>query len=149
MLKHFVSASCGGEVCPCGKQATHKLGEEIPWDEPCMSCGQCINPDCAEIYHVFGQPARHNLTAYVCCACFTQVVGVAAGCPLTDLERRAVFVYHANHDSDQAFLPPGVILCPRCDGELVIIGSNTSHTAMFVECSLCRNAFRMASRQEL
>jgi len=55
--EHWVSASCGGEVCGCGAPATHKLGEEIMHDDP--------------------NPYRHNLTAYVCCACFRHVVGDA------------------------------------------------------------------------
>ena len=54
--KHFVSASCNGERCRiCKLPATHKLGEEIPRDDP--------------------MPARHNLTAYVCCAHFIEIVG--------------------------------------------------------------------------
>ncbi len=53
---HFVSASCDGERCRvCGKPATHKLGEEILHDDP--------------------NPARHNLTAYVCCQHFREIVG--------------------------------------------------------------------------
>ena len=55
--EHWVSASCGGEVCGCGAPATHKMGEEIMHDDP--------------------NPYRHNLTAYVCCACFRRVVGDA------------------------------------------------------------------------
>lgn len=54
--KHFVSASCNGERCRiCKLPATHKLGEEIPHDDPL--------------------PARHNLTAYICCAHFIEIVG--------------------------------------------------------------------------
>lgn len=54
--KHFVSASCGGEKCRiCGLPSTHKVGEEIPHDDPL--------------------PDRHNLTAYVCCAHFVEIVG--------------------------------------------------------------------------
>lgn len=53
---HFVSASCGGERCRvCGKTATHKIGEEIPHDDP--------------------QPIRHNYTAYVCCEEFRRLMG--------------------------------------------------------------------------
>lgn len=62
MPGHFVSKSCGGERCSvCKEPATHKLGEEIPYDEP--------------------GPFRHNLTAYVCCAHFTMVVGAVYPCP--------------------------------------------------------------------
>jgi len=53
---HFISASCQGQKCRiCSLPATHKVGEEIPHDDP--------------------MPARHNLTAYVCCAHFMEIVG--------------------------------------------------------------------------
>lgn len=52
----FVSATCKGEKCSvCGKNATNKLGEEIPYDDP--------------------NPNRHNLTAYVCREHFRMIVG--------------------------------------------------------------------------
>lgn len=57
-MSHFVSATCKGERCRCGAAATHKLGEEIPPDDPL--------------------PNRHELTAYVCCRHFAEVVGIAA-----------------------------------------------------------------------
>jgi len=64
-MKHFVSASCGGEKCRmCNEPATHKVGEEIQWDDPA--------------------PERHNLTAYVCCSHFLMIMGSAAGCSLFD-----------------------------------------------------------------
>ena len=56
---HFVSATCGGETCRCGQPATHKVGEEIAFDEPVKQ--------------------RHNLTAYVCCMCFTRAVARSNG----------------------------------------------------------------------
>jgi hypothetical protein len=47
-MEHFVSASCVGEKCSmCHSPATHKVGEEIPHDDP--------------------NQMRHNYTAYVCC----------------------------------------------------------------------------------
>ena len=53
---YFISGSCKGEICSvCGKDATNKLVEEIPSDEP--------------------DRMRHNLTAYVCRDHFTMVVG--------------------------------------------------------------------------
>ena len=57
---HPVSRYCQGVACRCGAPATHKLGEEIFDDDPL--------------------PIRHNLTAYVCCAHFVEVVGPAAPC---------------------------------------------------------------------
>ena len=63
MPDHFVSASCGGETCAvCRAPATHKLGECIMHDDP--------------------QPFRHELTAYVCCAHWRQVLGPAVSCPV-------------------------------------------------------------------
>lgn len=48
MTEHAVSAACRGEHCSmCRQPATHKVGEEILFDDP--------------------NPIRHNLTAYVCC----------------------------------------------------------------------------------
>ena len=58
---HFVSKSCDGETCACGAPATHKVGEEIPYDDPIR--------------------LRHNFTAYVCCACFRRIMGDAVDCP--------------------------------------------------------------------
>jgi len=61
MINHFVSASCGGEKCTmCGKDATHKVGEEIMHDDP--------------------NPGRHGYTAYVCCGCFTKIFGTRVSC---------------------------------------------------------------------
>lgn len=94
---HFVSKSCGGEICSmCHKPATHKVGEEIMHDEPCMECGdvfvsEAISPErakaaimkCKTMFHIAGPHAqRHNLTAYVCCGCFTKILGPATGCPV-------------------------------------------------------------------
>lgn len=60
-MEHHVSASCGGRNCYiCGKPSTHKVGEEIMWDDP--------------------MPNRHNYTAYVCCDCFTMILGPAVPC---------------------------------------------------------------------
>lgn len=60
-MKHFISSSCEGETCKiCEKPATHKVGEEIMWDDPHQS--------------------RHNYTAYVCCECFQMIFGPAVRC---------------------------------------------------------------------
>ena len=53
---HPISATCRGEKCRvCGRPATHKVGEEIPQDDPF--------------------PDRHNFTAYVCCEDFAVIFG--------------------------------------------------------------------------
>lgn len=67
---HFVSGSCQGVRCACGQDATHKVGEEIAHDDP-------------------SQGYRHNLTAYVCCQCFVNIVGdVATTCGVKRAELR-------------------------------------------------------------
>jgi hypothetical protein len=50
----WVSRSCAGEWCRCGRTASHKIGEVIMRDDP--------NPD------------RHELTVYQCCVCFRTTV---------------------------------------------------------------------------
>ena len=60
-MEHFVSDSCEGEVCSmCADPATHKVGEEIPSDDP--------------------ELMRHNYTAYVCCKHFRAIFGSAVPC---------------------------------------------------------------------
>jgi hypothetical protein len=54
----YVGSSCIGEIClvnNCGKDATHKIGEEILDGDP--------------------HPRRHNLTNYVCCEHYQMVLG--------------------------------------------------------------------------
>lgn len=66
VVGHFLSETCVGEVCGmCWREsgdpsqlptpATHKIGEEIPYDDP--------------------NQMRHNLTQYVCCAHFAAIMG--------------------------------------------------------------------------
>ena len=50
----FVSACCHGETCKCGIPAEHKIEEVIFHDDP--------------------NPIRHPMTAYVCDACFQNVM---------------------------------------------------------------------------
>jgi hypothetical protein len=67
---HFVSATCRGEECVmCDLPATHKIGEEIPPDDPSR-----------ENTGTFPMSGRHNLTAYLCCYHFTEVLGPATAC---------------------------------------------------------------------
>lgn len=68
---HWVSATVQGEICSTARKhqggvalATHKVGEEVPPDDPNMF--------------------RHNLTGYVCCLCFRELLGQGA-CQLTML----------------------------------------------------------------
>jgi hypothetical protein len=53
----FVSVTCGGELCWCGKPAVRKVGEEFAYDEP--------------------NPERHNLTRYICAYHFAELMGPA------------------------------------------------------------------------
>ena len=74
MPAHFVSATCRGETCTqCQEQATHKVGEEIPFDVP--------NADIP----------THNLTAYVCCRHFGRLMRTACkpAAPAAEGEVRA------------------------------------------------------------
>lgn len=60
---HHISGCCEGEFCTlCGNPATHKVGEEIMYDDP--------------------NPRRHNFTAYVCCTHFRAIFGPAVVCPV-------------------------------------------------------------------
>lgn len=59
-LPHFVNPT--SEHCMCGAPATHKVGEEIPHNEP-------------------SPWGRHNFTAYVCCTHFRELFGPAVFCP--------------------------------------------------------------------
>lgn len=59
--KFYVSTSCVGEYCGiegCGLDATHKIGEEISNDDP--------------------NRERHNLTSYICCRHYQEILGEAA-----------------------------------------------------------------------
>lgn len=65
MPEHVVSAACRGETCTmCREPATHKVGEEILFDDPAEKV------------------TSHNLTAYVCCRCFRAIMKVI--CPGTE-----------------------------------------------------------------
>lgn len=71
-MKHHISITTEGERCTmCGEPATHKVGEEIAYDDP------------TGWQEVLGHtlPARHNFTAYVCCAHFRAIFGSAVPCP--------------------------------------------------------------------
>ena len=73
---HLISESCQGERCPfCFAAATHKVAEEILHDDP--------------------YPNRHNLTAYVCCAHFRQLMGPVANC--RDLDEEVEPLGHKAH----------------------------------------------------
>jgi hypothetical protein len=54
MSEDFRSAQMRGRKCACGAWAWHKVGEEFAFDEP--------------------NPARHNLTQYLCTECFLRTM---------------------------------------------------------------------------
>lgn len=73
MTAHEVSSLCRGETCRfdgCGAAATHKVREELPHDDP--------------------NPARHPLTAYVCCLHFRAIFSAAVGCPPPERTKEAM-----------------------------------------------------------
>lgn len=112
-MSHFVSESAG-TPCKCGERSTHKVGEEIPHDDPsmlwcrlsdqldaaqhaynmdAMACEEWDRPSpllLARVNELKAQLAaltpdhfpRHNFTTYVCCTCFTALLGPTTGCPL-------------------------------------------------------------------
>lgn len=67
---HYVSGQCTGVRCKCGESASHKIGEEIDIE------GE------QKFFTDKGAPHfnRHNFTAYVCCECFTKLLGDAVFC---------------------------------------------------------------------
>jgi hypothetical protein len=96
-------------ACPtCTGTWRHDGGLLTTWMRPCVHCGtphfyndndddsdtckRCkseLHPIskkvCADFFHHTTGPMRHNLTAYVCCAHFTMIVGTASGCPAADV----------------------------------------------------------------
>ena len=60
-MPHFVSMFCRSEKCSiCKKPATHKVAEEMSYDDP--------------------HPLRYSLSAYVCCEHFCQIMGKSVMC---------------------------------------------------------------------
>lgn len=74
MTPHFISPAYRGEYCGiCGLIASHKVGEEIPRDEP--------RPTVQFSDGIEVISARHEFTQYVCCACFKLIFGKEVWCP--------------------------------------------------------------------
>lgn len=164
-MTHFVSKSCGSEKCVCGKPATHKLGEEIALDEPCMLCGErwryydekddqgirvvgVPKNDCKGSYHLFGGPTaqRHNLTSYVCCFHFTLILGAATGCPLDGSDARALAEFkRACTDDGNIFAPTIELRCVACRGPLKIEGANTTNAV--VGCMVCSLGYHIENKE--
>ena len=76
MSEHIVSVTCEGERCGhevvggyCGEPATHKVGEELPFEMKRSKGALSLN----EFIKI-----RHNLTMYVCCEHFGQILGTVA-----------------------------------------------------------------------
>lgn len=97
---HFVSESCEGHTCRCGNPAAHKVGEEIPWDDPSMS------KDGTVIERASRQ--RHNFTAYVCCTCFRNIMGDAVFCPPSDED---AYRELTGRDINEAFTEASDLAC--------------------------------------
>ena len=75
MSVHIVPDYTVGEKCSnCGKPASHKVAEEAPmiFDKP-------------------GQVVRHAFTTYLCCRCFTNLMGLSLeACGITLVEEDTV-----------------------------------------------------------
>ena len=55
-----IGERCHGVDCDGIMDASHKIGEEPTWDNQIIP--------------------THNLTSYLCCVCFTRIMGPATGC---------------------------------------------------------------------
>lgn len=148
-MAHFVSNTAKGK-CVCGRDATHKLGEEIPPDEPCTLCGEARQyPDTAcgnTIYHCGGGPNRHNLTSYVCCFHWSLILGPAAGCPLDDNDKVALQEFRrACTDDGNIFAPTIELRCVACRGPLKVEGSN--QTNVMIGCAACGIGHHVANKE--
>jgi hypothetical protein len=59
-MNHVMSKTCQGEICSvCHSPATHKVSEEIPFEDTIH---------------------RHEFTAYVCCLHFRMIFGPRVFC---------------------------------------------------------------------
>jgi len=148
-MTHFVSKTCNGAKCVCGRSAAHKLGEEIPSDEPCMSCGETwrypsaggrrevMDPGpCHDMYHHNRGPHRHNLTSYVCCFHWSLILGSATGCPLGDNDKTTLTEFRrACTDDGNIFAQTIELRCVACRGPLRIETSSPTNT--LVGCTAC------------
>lgn len=143
---HFVSKSCNGEKCSvCFKPSTHKLSEEIMWDEPCMICGKdtpTASDECKASYHTFGGPTaqRHPLTAYVCCFHYSMIVGKWSGCELTDNQRAMLAYIKTYTDPDSGYDNPRMIKCVNCYEDLELESLNSKGNRAFISCPTCKQA---------
>lgn len=72
--------------------------------EDCKRCKGELHPvstkPCGDFFHHTTGPVRHNLTAYVCCAHFTMIVGTAAGCPPLEVMRAGIVLERAKLERD-------------------------------------------------
>lgn len=159
---HFISASCGSPCAVCFKPSTHKLGEEIAHDEPCIRCGASWmydrgedgqrairDPDkCKGIRHLTGPNGqRHNLTAYVCCFHFYMIVGAYAGCPLTKSETEHLAYIRAYTDPDNVWDNCRNVKCENCHEDLKFDTFNIKSTLAFVICDNCGQASTLANHK--
>ena len=70
MSMHFISTACINEKCSmCKKQATHKVSEEIIFDNTSEYSAYTIS-----------EGMRHPFTNYVCCKHFKMIFGKGVDC---------------------------------------------------------------------
>jgi hypothetical protein len=81
IMSHFVSKSCEGETCRmCGRQATHKVAEDLPYDYPGNHPDPLVNAREMAVLRRLPDLLRFELTAYVCCEHFWRILGPAVEC---------------------------------------------------------------------
>jgi len=81
---HHVLESSIGEKCTCGKQASHKVEEVLDFGSFSI------------IEDVVNAGVRHPLTTYLCCDCFSKLMGSLAlkWCGLTPRAADAIEPRH-------------------------------------------------------
>lgn len=123
MIGHFVSKTCVGETCACGQPASHKVGEEIAYDEPMTQ----------EVLGLKLQD-RHNFTAYVCCHHFALLFGSAVFCTFAPATPLLLAVRIKGDDEILTGCCPGYL---TGDHEHSCVNSSNRTT----ECGICSRSY--------
>jgi hypothetical protein len=143
-MGHRINRYAAGETCSmCRSPATHKVGEEIPSTEDecpwCKTSLSYFNLACPNVaFHK--QPQMHNLTAYVCCFCYTTIMGPASECQLSDTEKYSLAYrrsYTKNPEED-GLENCHYIRCIKCHHALLFTGFNAANTLAFIDCPSCQ-----------